>query len=191
MRRFSFSVRRAGSGIGARQQKDHAEENKQSTQEKWEKMLKISSRFSFFHNIKAEAKRIFVIFSLVLSWIPTRAELKTRNCWVRRFYFFFLLLLSTKRKKERNCALATRGERSRARGWKAIPWAKASRVFRFGATCCAPKGKSEIYLARKVLGATGADENEFRIREIIAMGRKISWRKIKLCSWKPKQKSNG
>lgn len=41
-------------------------------------MLKIISRFSS-HNIKAEAKRIFVIFSLVLSWIPTRAELKTRN----------------------------------------------------------------------------------------------------------------
>lgn len=35
------------------------------------------------------------------------------------------------------------------------------------------KGKVKD-LARRALGATGADENEFRRREIIALGRKIS-----------------
>lgn len=46
-------------------------------------MLKIISRLSS-ENIKA--KSLFVIFSLVLSWIPTRAELKTRNIECRLWF---------------------------------------------------------------------------------------------------------
>lgn len=66
-------------------------------------MLKIS-RFSS-ENIKAVAKSLFVIFSLVLSWIPTRAELKTRNSERRLFFriirnYFPLKFLGTEKENQ-------------------------------------------------------------------------------------------